>query len=497
MPKMAGRFFWAVMVGFLTGVFLRSFVPSGPSVAAFSIVLAAALAVLAPLGFLARARALVAAVALVAVAAGGVRMSSAIIVPDPVLAASVGRESVITGVIAEEPDVRDMQVRIVIAADALGASSTQPVEARMLAVLPAFTAVAYGDRVRVSGMLETPASFETDTGRRFDYAGYLAARGISFQLSKAHVVQQASGQAGFFSYLYGAKRAYLAGTQAVLPEPEAGLANGIVAGDKRSVGPEITDEFTRTSLSHVLVLSGYNITIVAVAAAWLFRRLRRIPRAFLSVGAVVLFVLATGASASAVRAAGMAFVAVYARLSGRRFDALRALGLLCAGMVAWNPYLLVFDPGFQLSALATFGLIVFSPVVVRRARWVPERLGLRELFAATVSTQLAVLPLLLWQSGTLSLVSLPANLLALVAVPPAMLASFVAALGGVLVGSWAVPLAAPAYILLAYIVGVAHVFASLPFSAVVLPAFGAWVLVPAYAIVGALAYRVYTKPAAT
>lgn len=491
------RIFWAIIIGFLAGVFLRSLASAGVALPLFALVLAGAFLSLASLGFLQRTHAIIAAVALCALALGGMRMHYGVIIPDAALAARMERDVFLVGVVAEDPDVRDTQVRIVIAAERF-ASSTHTIDARVLAALPAFTEVAYGDRVTVHGTLEAPEAFDTDGGRTFDYPGYLAARGISFELTRAQLVSRGVGAHGFFSYLYDAKRAYLRGTQLVLSEPQAGLANGIVAGDKRSVGTDIAEAFTRTSLTHILVLSGYNIAVVAVASAWVFGRLRlgRVSQAALSVGVVILFVLATGASANVVRAAGMAFVAVYARIAGREFAALRALGVVCAGMVAWNPYLLAFDPGFQLSALATFGLIVFSPAIARNAAWVPERLGLRELFAATVSTQFTVLPLLLWQSGTLSLVSLPANILVLVAIPPAMLASFIAALGGVFVGSWAVPLAAPAYVLLTYVIGVAHTFASLPFSSVMLPAFSGWFLVPVYALVAFAAWRAYAKPTA-
>lgn len=493
----AVRLFWAAVMGFLAGVFLRSSMPLGAASAAFVCVLAGALAILPLLGFFRRTHALIAVVALCALALGSARMHYGVFAPDTALAARAGSDVSLAGIVAEEPDVRESQVRIVVAVERF-ASSTHAVDARVLAVLPAFTEVTYGDRITVRGVLEAPSAFDTDGGRLFDYPGYLAARGILFELSRAQIVSCEAGAYGFFSYLYGAKRAYLEGTQAVLPEPQAGLAGGIVAGDKRSVGTEVADEFKRTSLTHILVLSGYNIAVVAVAAAWVFGRFRfgRVSRTALSIAAVILFVLATGASANAVRAAGMAFVAAYARIAGREFAALRALALVCAGMVAWNPYLLAFDPGFQLSAVATFGLVAFSGAIARWAAWVPESFGVRELFAATVSTQLTVLPLLLWQSGSLSLVALPANLLALVAIPPAMLASFVAALGGIVAGPLAVPLAAPAYILLSYVIGVAHVFALLPFSAVTVPAFSIWFLLPAYALALLAAQRAYAKPAA-
>jgi competence protein ComEC len=232
----------------------------------------------------------------------------------------------------------------------------------------------------------------------------------------------------------------------------------------------------------MVVLSGYNITVVINAIARLLAWLPRTLRFGASGFGVAFFILMAGGAASAVRAGVMALLAMYARLSGRMFIALRALGVVAAGMVAWNPFTLAFDPSFQLSALATLGLVSFTPIFFEHMRWVPERFGLREIVASTLGTQLAVLPLLLFQNGNLSIVALPANLLALIPVPFAMTLSFVAAIAGMLFGSYAVVLAFPAYIVLAYIIGVAQLFASLPFASVSVAAFSVWWMFAAYAL---------------
>ncbi|MFA7310071.1 MAG: ComEC/Rec2 family competence protein, partial [Candidatus Paceibacterota bacterium] len=197
---------------------------------------------------------------------------------------------------------------------------------------------------------------------------------------------------------------------------------------------------------------------------------------------VVFFVLMSGGAASAIRAGAMAVLAMYARLSGRLFIAVRALAVVAAVMVAWNPYILAFDPSFQLSALATLGLVLLTPHIAVRLGFMSERFGIREIIASTISTQIAVLPLLLYQNGNLSIVSLPANLLALIPVPFAMFASFIAAAGGMLFGSYAVVLALPAYVLLSYIIRVAQFFASFPYASVSVPAFSPWFMFAAYGV---------------
>jgi competence protein ComEC len=337
--------------------------------------------------------------------------------------------------------------------------------------------------VRATGTLRLPEAFDTGEGRSFDYPKYLAKDGIGYQLAFAQIEATGENRGNpVKAAAISVKQAYLRGLGAVLSEPESGLAGGITVGDKRSIGSELSADFQKVSLIHMVVLSGYNITVVINAAA---RLLAWAPRHVQFGGSgliVVFFVLMSGGAASATRAGAMALIAMYARVSGRMFIALRALAVVAVAMVAWNPLTLAFDPSFQLSALATFGLILFTPHVAARLKWLTERFGIREIVSSTLGTQLAVLPLLLYQNGNLSIVSLPANLLALLPVPFAMLASFMAAIGGMVFGSLAVPLALPAYMLLAYIIKVAQFFAALPFASVAVPAFSAWWMFASYAL---------------
>jgi competence protein ComEC len=328
-----------------------------------------------------------------------------------------------------------------------------------------------------------PEAFDTGEGRSFDYPKYLAKDGIGYQLAFAQIEATGENRGNpVKAAAISVKQRFLTGLGSVLPEPESGLAGGITVGDKRSIGSELSEKFQEVSLVHMVVLSGYNITIVMNFVRWC---LQIAPHLFQNIGigvAVLFFVLMSGGSATAIRAGAMALIAVFARATGRVFIAVRILGVVAFAMVMWNPLTLAFDPSFQLSALATLGLILFTPHFASRIEWVTERFGVREIVASTLGTQLAVLPLLLYQNGNLSIVSLPANLLALIPVPFAMLASFVAAIGGMIFGSYAVVIAFPAYVLLAYIIKVAQLFASLPFASVSVPAFSVVWMFTAYAL---------------
>jgi competence protein ComEC len=477
---------WAVVFGFLAGVFLRSLVPLGLAFVGFLLVLAAATLLVS---FSARqaARGAVVTLALLALGVGMLRVEAAVPVPETLLEGKLESEVAIEGFVSGEPDVREGSVRVPVRLE----SGTG-----VLVIVPAHTNVRYGDRVRAEGTLRFPEAFEIGVGREFNYPAYLAKDGIRYELAFAQV--ETTGRGGtnsLKSFAIWAKQTFLTGLGRALPEPHAGLAGGITAGDKRGLGSELSEMFRTVSLTHIIVLSGYNIMIVVLGLGWLLGKLHapRIWKLFFGIGIAVLFALITGLASASVRAAAMASIALIGQYTERLYLAARTLAVVSALMVLWNPLVLVFDPGFQLSVLATAGLIALTPYLARRLTFVTRALNLREIFATTLSAQIAVLPLLLYQSGQFPLYALPANLLVLIAVPWAMLFSAVASLGGLFLGPFAVVLAAPAYALLSYIIKAGEFFSSLPYASVTFPPFSAWWLVLIYGWLVLWAYHEHRR----
>lgn len=489
---------WAVILGFVIGVFTRSFYAFGNAFPLWFVLVGC---VLAALGMWERTRShryLALAFFLFALALGAARMDAAIPLHAPALERLVGETVALDGVLTSAPDARESSTRLSIETRHITyRRESIDIHTGVLAIAPPHVAVHYGDIVHATGTLRAPKVFESGEEREFDYPAFLAKDGILYELVFAEVAATGESEANPFKKgVLAFKERYLAGLGATLPEPAAGLAGGITIGDKRSIGPELSEVFRNVGLIHIIVLSGYNITIVIHALASLLWWTPRTFQLGLAGLIALFFVVISGGAASATRAGAMAVIAVFARMTGRLYLAARILGVVAVGMLLWNPLLLAFDPGFQLSMLATLGLIFFTPLFAERLQWVPERFQLREIFSATLGTQLAVLPLILYQSGALPLFSLPANLLALVAVPAAMLLSFVSALGGMMFGSLMTPLAFPSYILLLYIVKIAEVFNSLPFASISIPAFPAWILCAVYASLIGGTWHLYKKRAA-
>ncbi|MDD5032815.1 MAG: ComEC/Rec2 family competence protein [Candidatus Pacebacteria bacterium] len=336
-----------------------------------------------------------------------------------------------------------------------------------------YPALKYGDSAEVKGVLKSPEKFSSD----FDWPAYLSKDEIYFQMFYPEIKLTSSGDSlSLKGGLYAIKEKFISSINRIIPEPESALLGGLTVGAKRSLPESLLEDFKKTGVAHIVVLSGYNITIVADAIIKLFNFL---PSAF-GIGfgflSIVLFTLMTGASATAVRASIMAGVALLARSTGRVYEATMALVFAGFLMIICNPKILRFDASFQLSFLATLSLIYLAPVLEKRFLFFPKKFGIRTLASSTLSAQIFVLPLLLYKTGIFSAVSLPVNLLILPFIPATMLFGFLAGVADFIFAPFSLPFGWIAHGFLAYELKVVEFFAGLPLSSFSLPNFPLWLM---------------------
>ena len=471
-------FLIAIVSGFASGIFFRSLFYFGWEPIAFVLLLAAILVVV-PRMFADTSR-LAYSLGAIFFLCGALGMLRTAATDTPLpdsfvrdLKHRVQYEAVVVG----DPDVREKNQRIALAVGDTG----------MLAVMPLSADVKVGDRVRVYGTLSLPHAFETDNGRTFRYDKYLEARGISFliQYGSIHTVAPAPWYS-VPAALARIKHSFLDGLNRALPRPDSALAGGIVIGGKQGLGVELQDAFIRSGLVQIIVLSGYNVMIVAewVMAFFALLALPRRLQFFAGGAALLLFVGIAGISATAVRAAIMAVIALYARATGRSYAASRALLVAVFFMLLWNPLYLAFDPGFGLSVAATAGIIWLAPLIeARLGRLWPF---LKNTIATTLAAQISVLPLLLYNIGLFSLVALPANILVNPLVPLAMASATAAGVVGMTIGPLvpfiSVVVGYPTHVLMRYFIFIAEESSALPFAAFDLPLFSFWLVLLAYAV---------------
>ncbi len=405
----------------------------------------------------------------------------------PALNAALGIHSDIEGIVVRDPDPREKTLFLTVQVQKI---NNVRAEGRILISTDPFADVAYGDRIVASGKLQLPQTFETDSGRTFDYPKYLRAQGITHTLPFAKVKVIAHGEGNpVVAPLLSVKHFLERGIESALPEPESALAAGLLLGDKQSLGDAITQAFRRAGVVHIIVLSGYNVSIVI--GAILFLALYFLSkRAALIVAAlsVIAFAIMTGASETTIRAGAMALIALFAKALNRPADGIRILLIVAAGMALYNPFLVLYDLSYQLSVLSTLGLTLFSNSLEKKILFVPEIAGFREIVSTTIATQLTVLPLLILSVGQVSIVSLFTNILVLPAVPLAMLAAFVAALIALVSSAVAFPFSTVAYLVLHYIISVSVWFGSLPFSAIQIPLDAMWLTLSILAFLYASAF---------
>jgi competence protein ComEC len=189
----------------------------------------------------------------------------------------------------------------------------------------------------------------------------------------------------------------------------------------------------------------------------------------------------------------MAGLLLVARSTGRSYTILRALLLAGIIMLLFNPYLLVHDPGFQLSFIATLALILFAPHVEKWLLFIPEKLGLRTIITATIATQIFVLPLLLYHTGLLSSVSVLVNALVLPMVPIAMLLTSLTGVLGIFFEPLGIFFGFITYYSLGYIIFVSEFFGSFSFAATTVTKFPFWFVVIAYVGLAWLLFRLSKK----
>jgi competence protein ComEC len=337
---------------------------------------------------------------------------------------------------------------------------------RLASTLPRYPPIEPGDRVEVDGRVRPrPDSPYGQYLERIGAWGTLDARSLRF-------LQRPAAPAAWLESLRRGAGDLLT---RVLPEPEAGLAAGILIGLRDRVDRTVAADFTTAGVSHVVAISGWNIAIVAAAIAACAGRVGRRRRAVVTSVAIVGYIAFAGASPSVLRAGVMAGVVLLARETGRAGRAAAALGWAAVLLLLADPRL-VADAGFQLSALATAGLIAWAtPLTERLDRWTGGHLPrwLSESLGVSLAAQAATLPIVLASFGRLALIAPAVNLLVVPLVAPAMAAGIVALGGGALVAAGAPDasgaiLAAPGWVALRCIIGIVDVAAALPLASVAL-----------------------------
>ena len=381
----------------------------------------------------------------------------------------------IKGMIDRDPEIRDKTVHLELSAAEINLDGQRTtVKGRVLLYASRNTSYDYGDIIRVTGKLETPPQLDD-----FDYQGYLENQGIYSVMSypRIEVIEQGKGSKPL-SWIYSLRNHLADMLENILPEPQAALAQGIVLGMRGNIPQTLKDDFSHTGTSHILAISGQNLSILAgilvSIGVWLFGR-RHYIYIWLALAIIWLYTILTGLSPPVIRAAIMASLFLTAELLGRQRSAVTALAFAAAVMIGISPFVLR-DASFQLSFLAMTGLVFIAPPLQNLSRKaVSDTIGesgfpasltniVLDSLAVSLAAIIAVWPVIAYYFKIISLVAPLTTLLALPALTGIIIISAIAAALGIVFLPLGQIIGWVAWLFLSYFLLIVRGFATLSIS---------------------------------
>lgn len=356
---------------------------------------------------------------LLAFAAGGFRLS--LLPQSNDIAQYNGYSGTITGLVVERPKLRHDRIQLRLASESIFVNG-ETAETSGLVLVEADRVVdaQYGDRIRATGRLALPATWDT-----FSYADYLARQGVFTIVQNAGVEVIGSGYGNaFYAALFKLADTVQRSITSAIPEPASGLLTGILLGNEDGISPELKDAFSRVGAAHVVAISGFNMVVVSGIVVRVLSGVFQRNKAVVTLNAlsvIAVYALFVGASPGILRAALMSGLLVVGSQLKRRPFLPTSLAFAVLLLSLHDPNV-ILDIGFQLSFVAVLGLGLFADPLSTRFRRLLDRflpLGaanavhrfLNEPLIVSIAAQITTLPLIVLYFGRLSIVALPVNVL--------------------------------------------------------------------------------------
>lgn len=286
-------------------------------------------------------------------------------------------------------------------------------------------AVHVGDELVLSGRVMVPKiNFKDDDVKQFDYNSYLLIHGVGSEMIYPKVEEKILPESSksFSLRLQKIKEYFIEIISQYVGSPAESLAGGMLLGNS-SMSGDLTKTFRTAGLSHVVVLSGFNIAILISFILFVGMVLPLFLRVALALLVVIFFVLMVGAEVSIIRAMLMSCISLVALFMGRAYSARQALLVSLIAIILYEPKSLFYDVSLHLSFLATAGIIYLQEPFLKIFKGIKIR-SYQEVLATTLAAYIATLPYIMYTFGTISLYALLANALALPLVPCIMFITF-------------------------------------------------------------------------
>lgn len=342
------------------------------------------------------------------------------------ISAFFNKEIVLRGTVERYPGKGTKRAQVVAHVSEInGGYFTNSQASNILISINRFAEYNYGDALEIEGKLLKPQNQQG-----FDYVSYLAKDDIFAIMFDPEIsVVSVNNGNPLKALFYKARAALDKSVMNLMPQKEAAVLKAVMLGDEGDMSDAFKLSLNRSGLRHIVAVSGMNITIIASLLLALFIKLGLWRKQAFLVAAlgITFFVLMIGAPASAVRAAIFGILTRLGEATGRLSNGINLIFLAASVMLLFNPFSLRWDLGFQLSFLATLGIIIFYPFLNRLFSKLPDRFMFKETISMTFAAQILTFPLLVSSFGMFSFVSPLSNLIVIPFLVPITVAGFVTA----------------------------------------------------------------------
>ncbi len=338
--------------------------------------------------------------------------------------------------------------------------------------------LSYGDAVLIRGKVQRIKNIDKSN---FDYVSYEKKDGIIFEIPFAKIERQNNfGGNLFFKKLFSFKKYIESNIEKFLPIPESTIVSGMSIAGKGNLSEEIKQQFINSGLIHVVVLSGYNVALVISFVLIILKGFSLRIKIVTASIFVVLFIYIVGADPPIIRAGITAFIALSGKLFFRKVRQGRALVFTAGVMSYQNPYILIFDPSFILTFLATIAIIWIAPICFKYFSFITEKFLLREIISQTIAVEILVTPFILYKIGAISIIAPLTNILVIPIVSYITILGIIVGIFGFL-GFIMYPIALVLHVLVSWVLLVSQLgnfsFASINFTLPIWCVFGLYMLI--------------------
>jgi competence protein ComEC len=353
----------------------------------------------------------------------------------------IGKEVTFIGLINEEPEIKERSIEFEVKID--------KIKEKVLVTTNRYPEYQYGDKLKITGKLEEPKEYQG-----FNYKNYLLKDGILAIMNFPEIGLVEKNRGNFLKKnLISFRQKLEESLNKLLPLPQSAILEALLFGKEENISKQWKEKLNLTGTRHIAAVSGMNITIISdlIFGFLLWLGLWRRQAFYLSIILIIFYILMIGAPASAIRAGIMALLFLTAQHFGRLSSASRVI-IFAATLMLWqNPLILRWDIGFQLSFLATLGMINLQSILSEKLKKIPDFLQLRNNLSATLAAQIFVFPILIFNFGQISIISPLTNIFILPLIPIITILGFIFSFIGIFWQSLAQILSWPSWLGISYI----------------------------------------------